>query len=160
VVQDCLGWNCGLGNDVRCTLCSRDLAFPAGENQEDWWCSNKACYQYNLRYYTNVKVREGWWFSPGYCLPFWCNGGWFCAYGPVDDKTMFQALYPPIISSSPLGTIFTIENARQEFLFAIPYYALPVNDDFNAQFDILKSKFEHHKTRPLPTRFSNLLLDD
>jgi hypothetical protein len=145
-----------------CTACGSPLAYKGGENREDWGCWNfDGCgSRLERSYYGNVKVRDGWWFSAGYALPFRWNDEWYCAVGPSDDKTVFQKLHSPTIAFTILDVPYYMDDAWQEFLLSIPYYALPVNDDFNAQFDILKAKFIQHRTRPSPNRFANLLLDE
>jgi hypothetical protein len=126
------------------------MLYKGGENKEDHGCRNMNCpARIEAVYYGNVKVRNGWWFSPGYALPFKHNNSWYCV--EADDWDMKNGTYLKSIttykrSSMIISTaVYGLKNdSKQETVWSIPYFALPVNEDFNREFDVLVSKFDRY----------------
>jgi hypothetical protein len=121
------------------------MKYKGGENKEDFGCSdpkNCPCWS-EIGYLPHVGVRENWWFATQYHLPFKFNDDWIAASGITYGRTDFHKI------TSYVYTWITQPNRKnmtseQKYLFSMPYMALPVNDDFSAEFNKLKSKFEKY----------------
>jgi hypothetical protein len=148
---------------MRCLNCNSELKCTGGDSLEDFGCTNydHCPERLECRYWINVKVRDNYWFSPEYAIPFKINNQWYAATGPFYDRydpdyaiTRFQKLsleqrykynftrtinlgygeidYGSIDESYPVSV--------QQDIYDIPYMALPVNEDFNYQLDVLINK--------------------
>jgi hypothetical protein len=150
---------------MRCPTCQAPIIRSEEENIKNFRCSNKAdCPTIKeARYSLNVSVKEGWWFAESYHIPFKWNGYWFCAIGPdyhlidrgiadldvVGPFTMFQKIktsYKNGITNWNNGDPIygQVLECSQEDAWYTPYMALPVNQDFNREFDILLKKFDRY----------------
>lgn len=112
--------------------CNSILRPFGNKNSEDYGCFNRRCpANIEVNYTSRIIVRDNWWFSPNYHLPFRLNDKWYSALGPHNSqglKTIFHQL-------AYIGL---------KDVLVIPYFALPVNEDFNPQFNILVSMFEKY----------------
>lgn len=86
-----------------------------------------------LGYHTEVEVRDNWWFSPSYVIPVKVNNTWLLISGPSIDNCSTQLF-------SLSNKSYTIHMPIE--MLKIPYYALPVNEDFNTELDKLISRFK------------------
>lgn len=79
-----------------------------------------------------IWMRDDWWFASGYSLSFRRNDNWFIAWGkgPHRPDTILLKL-----TTTPI---------RYVDVFRIPYMALPVNNDFEREFNVLLSKFDRY----------------
>jgi len=148
---------------MKCTVCGAPMKYKGGENKEDFGCSDrKHCPCSEIGYYPHMGVRENWWFATQYHLPFKFDDKWYAATGPrhetiysngcwintrgiigYGERTIFQTISPYKYKWLTKPGITHMES-KQEYLFSIPYIALPVNDDFLGEFNKLKSKFEKY----------------
>ena len=143
---------------MKCTGCNSPMKYSGGENKNDFSCSAPAtCPCWNdIGYYPHVSVRENWWFSFSYNLPFKHNDSWYCVQGPIveeysyecnengdlidigyqqENLTVFSRLeqhnnYGFLSLGYPKDTVSTP-------ILTIPYMALPVNNDFTGEFNKL-----------------------
>ena len=153
---------------MRCTACGSPLLHKGGENTKDHGCKNMSCpARVEVDYYGNVSVRPEWWFAENYALPFKHNGCWFCVVGPTYPIT--RVIYPTFeirgASTSPIPHLTSLQEitmvkrqwgffsgnviheyyeSQQDTVYTIPYMALPVNHEFDIEFDVLVSKFDRY----------------
>lgn len=126
---------------MRCPVCNDLIVRGNGENREDFHCKNMKCSsRTEISYYPHVSVKEGWYFAAGYHLPFRSGDNWFCLVGPEKsfkndgfmERTVLQS-----ISCIPRNFYMM---HQQTYITSTKYYALPVNEDFNREFDIIATK--------------------
>ena len=117
---------------MKCTACGAPMKYVEGENLEDFGCSNPNYCQIRIdriNYFPHLGVRNNWWFATQYHLPFYYNNQWICVEGPknIDNKeyTVFGYIEPCVR------------------ILRLPYFALPANNDFEREFNILKKRFEN-----------------
>ena len=141
---------------MKCTACGSLMISTGGENKEDFGCSNCPdcpCWS-EIHYHSHLGVRDNWWFCTQYHLPFKYNNQWYCVVGPkysyetksiyhtkwngAKEFSIFKKLVFPFSKMGPLNVILN----KDIDLFSIPYMALPANDDFEREFNILKEKFK------------------
>lgn len=139
------------------------MLYKGGENKEDHGCRNMSCpARVEAVYYGNVKVRDNWYFAAGYTLPFKFGGSWYCVVGPIrlwfsgarlktdfTEQTQLQEIHTfrkqMCISWNNGNPIFGDRlQCSQKDVWSIPYMALPVNSDFNREFDVLIGKFDRY----------------
>jgi hypothetical protein len=138
---------------MKCPSCWSPLVYKGGENKEDHGCWNMNCpARVEAAYYSNVKVRNGWWFSAGYTLPFKHNNSWYCVVGPchikcsTELKQIHTFMQYGCLSWNRGNPIYGNRlECTQETVWTIPYMALPVCEpDFNRELDMLISKFDRY----------------
>lgn len=131
---------------MKCLACGWPIRYIGGENKEDYTCSNpdkrKNCPCWSeIGYYPFMYVRENWWFARQYLLPFKKDDKWYCIRGPelvfnkefaLTNKTFLQELQPTMKRNNRVWTF-----CEAKTILEIPYRALPVNEDFTEQVDIL-----------------------
>lgn len=128
---------------MKCPVCRHPIKYKGGENKKDFGCSNYYCSsRTDAHYYTYLSINPDWYFAEAYHLPFKSQEKWFALVGPEYDwnwdtsdfkqKTILQEIIPI--------TIGNYSTSSQKNLISIPYMALPTNDDFLDQFQILVEK--------------------
>lgn len=123
-----------------CPNCNWELKYKGGENLEDFGCPNMDCPAREIGFYLNVKVRDNWWFSPGYSIPFKVNDKWLFTANSVGMNGMETNSYwldEDHITQYSWGLF---ANPKWKHIVSIPYYALPVNQDFQPEFEKLKNR--------------------
>lgn len=154
---------------MNCTACGYDIAYKGGENTKDHGCWNMKCpARVEACYYGNVSVKPDWWFAESYTLPFKNGRQWYSAVGPVytnfynkkmPNGQIKYLVKEPITSLQRIDTFYehNILNwnggnpiwgdkltCKQTEVWTVPYMALPVNEDFNREFNVLVNKFDRY----------------
>lgn len=133
-------------------------------------------------YSPHVGVRNNWWFATKYHLPFKRGDQWFCVVGPKQEyyktdllslaeqlwprstqryephqTTVLQQITPrtwsyPITSLTLPAGVLKFNTCDQHTLWTVDYMALPVNEDFNREFDALLQKFDRYLNKLMVLR--------
>lgn len=135
---------------MKCPTCKSPFEYKGGENKKDHGCNNMSCPVRREAYYCgNVSVRPNWWFAESYHIPFKYNNIWFCVIRPlfIDNNISNSStcLYKINLFDSP----WAARGPKLENIWSIPYMALPVNEDFNKEFDKLINRFDRYLNKLL-----------
>lgn len=136
---------------MNCTACNSILRYKGGENTKDNGCFNPDCPARNeAMYYGNVSVRPGWYFLESYHLPIKVDGVWYCIEGPAGaNRTVLKSIeviepilmyYDDLFGAGVPIYNGTRKECRQTYILDIPYMALPCNDDFSREVEVLKER--------------------
>jgi hypothetical protein len=83
-----------------------------------------------IRYFQSVKIRDNWWFSPGYNINFFVGDTAYRVIGFPDGSADFYRFDDFRTKFFPFHYILNIADA-----------ALPVNEDFDREFNKLRIRF-------------------
>lgn len=156
---------------MKCTACDSPIYYRDEENTKNRTCWNMNCpARVKANYFCNVSVMPNWWFAENYHLPFKYENIWYCIVGPTDEipidpdhKLTIDELTKPEHEPRKGTTLQKIDTfdvwryietpfpcwecnveCSQRNIWTIPYMALPVNDDFQKEFEALKWKFSRY----------------
>lgn len=128
---------------MNCPVCKSAIVKSPGENTKDFHCDNYYCSSRSeAKYFAHLSIRPDWYFVEKYHLPFKSGADWFCVCGPEYSWEKFSIEFSPktilqrITIQNP-SVFNSFSHCTQQTLLSIPYMALPANQDFNEQFNIL-----------------------
>jgi hypothetical protein len=128
---------------IKCPECGWYFQRLIAEHCEDTHCRNPDCYPRKvLKFSPHVRIRDGWWFAVNYSIPFRINDAWYCVYSSDVLQRRYNATILGEFFLTPHTNMFgwNLLPSRWETkqVLSLPFYALPVNQDFEFEFDSLR----------------------
>lgn len=128
---------------MKCPACQSQFVRTIAN---DHHCSNDNCPVYTkLWHKPYVLVKPGWWFAGQYKLVYNRDDAWYNIQGPLSFTGVEG--YRSVLYRIDNISYTSLSGYRKSYygnvyMFDIPYMALPVNEDFDREFQVLLSKFD------------------